>query len=389
VKPTATAMVTVETTHLDPSGAGPGVKPMPAAAAAWPLTPLTIGSLRIDPPLVLAPIAGHSHAAFRELVACYGGCGLFYTEMLNSRFLAGQNLDKDRFLKVACRDRPLAAQVAGNDPEIVARAGARLESLERFAACDLNLGCPRGPIQRYGWGAALLADPERTEAILGELRQTWSGPLLVKMRDPGFTNAGSGADLAAGTAAGSAARGADYRAWHQLLERTAVDALVFHPRTAPDLFKRPARWDRLAAFCAAASLPVIGNGDIFSPQDAVRMFRQTGCHAVMVGRAALIRPWIFRDILSYLKNGVIPEPPAPIEVVDRFLDMLERFSEADRRLRRLRLFCFWFLQNFAYGLHYFKTVCREPTPAAMHQLLHALLAEERVPPYPCRPFLQG
>jgi hypothetical protein len=138
-----------------------------------------------------------------------------------------------------------------------------------------------------------------------------------------------------------------------------------------------------AVAAAGAGLLVVDAGH------AARMFRQTGCRAVMVGRAALIRPWIFRDILSYLKNGVIPEPPAPIEVVDRFLDMLERFSEAEWRLRRLRLFCFWFLQNFAYGLHYFKTVCREPTPAAMHQLLHALLAEERIPPYPCRPFLQG
>lgn len=365
---------------------------VPWSAAGLPpaptprLNPLTVGSLRIDPPLVLAPIAGHSHAAFRELVASYGGCGLFYTEMLNSRFVAGQNLEKDRFLKVARRDRPLAAQVAGNDPDLVARAGSRLQSLERFAACDLNLGCPRGPIQRYGWGAALLADPRRTERILERLRQVWSGPLLVKMRDPGGSAAATSGNSGSSAAASPSA---DYQAWHQLLERAAVDGMVFHPRTSRDLFKRPARWDRLAAFCAGTRLPVIGNGDIFSPQDATRMFRQTGCRGLMVGRAALLRPWIFRDIVSYLESGRIPEPPAPIEVIDRFMELLERYCEPEWRIRGLRLFGFWFLQNFAYGLHYFKTFHREPTPTAMHRRLHALLATERIPPYPCRPFLQG
>ncbi|MBZ4658455.1 MAG: dihydrouridine synthase DuS, partial [Desulfacinum sp.] len=117
------------------------------------MAPLEIAGLRIDPPFVLAPMAGLTHAAFRELVAHYGGCGLFYTEMLNSRALCAHDPARDAYCLTGSRDRPLAAQVAGNEPEKIRRAFQRLQATGRYDLFDFNLGCPRGAIQRYGWGA--------------------------------------------------------------------------------------------------------------------------------------------------------------------------------------------------------------------------------------------
>lgn len=330
---------------------------------------ICIDHLNIRPGLLLAPVAGHTHAAFRELVGSYGGCGLFYTEVLNSRLVASQNPAKDPFLTAADRDRPLAAQVAGNDPETVARAFERLQGLNRFSAYDFNLGCPRGPAQRYGWGAALLADPKRTAEILTDARHALKAPFLVKMRDPS-----NGLET-------------DYRAWAELLERVPVDGVVFHPRTSAALFKRPARWERLKRFRNLTELPVIGNGDIFSPLDAVRMLQQTGCKAVMIGRAALMRPWIFRDIMHFFDHGRVPEQPDPLAVIERYQPFLQQFSSPQQRVRRFKSFCFWFLQNFAYGWHYFKTVSRQSRLDPILERLRALLAGERIPDYPCRPFM--
>lgn len=325
-----------------------------------------IGSLRIETPFVLAPMAGFTHAAFRELVAFFGGCGLYCTEMLNSRVVATQNPAKDAFCRVGTGDRPLAAQIAGSDPETVAKAAERLQGLGRFHVLDFNLGCPRGAVQRHGWGAALMERPDQVVAVLKACRSVAALPLTVKTRIP---RAGDGS----------------LAGWVKFLEANHIDGLVLHARTPADLFKRPARWNAVARAKRAASVPVIGNGDVFGPAEAVRMMAETGCDGVMIGRAALLRPWIFRDCCWFLESGVIPEPPDPVQVVRRYARLIEAHLPENLRLSRFRSFCFWYLQNFPYGGSYFGRVNRRKTLDGALETVMNLVGGETFPPYPRGP----
>lgn len=330
---------------------------------------LKIADLQVEPPLVLAPMASHTHAAFRELVAHFGGCGLFFTEMLNSRIVATQSLCRDPYLMRAERDRPLVAQMAGRDPDYIARALERIQG--RFEAYDINMGCARGVIQRYRWGVWLMEDKELAAQVVRRAREVVRGPLTVKVRsgvhraDPEYL-----------------------KGFCLMLEAEGVDAISLHARTAKEGLKRPARWEEIGALKAVLSIPVIGNGDVFGPEEALRMFAETGCDGVMIGRAALIRPWIFRDLAAALRGEGMPPPPDPLEVVDVFYTALQRHCPEELRVERLLDFCFWFLQNWSFALHYWREVRRARGLEEMLDRLRMLLREAGPPrPYPVRPFM--
>lgn len=319
-------------------------------------------------PYVLAPMADLTHAAFRDVVADWGGCGLYYTEMLNARIVASSDPRRDPYCAPGTKDTPRAAQLVGDDPVVVAKAFQKLQDLSRFDLFDFNLGCSRGVPARCGWGAALLNRPERVREILTEARRILRGPLVVKMR------------IAEGN-------GNTVEHWAERLAHWGVDAVVLHARRARDLFKRPARWDAIKRFKSAFPKPVIGNGDVFSPRDALRMMEQTGCDGVMIGRAALMRPWIFSDLAQYGEKGCVPDPPDAAAVVVRYAHLVAaRFDEREA-VRRFRLFAFWICQNFSYGAHYFHATCRRSNLWTMLETLQGFLSRETVPDYPVRPFL--
>jgi tRNA-dihydrouridine synthase B len=329
---------------------------------------LKIGTVSLPTPYVMAPMADLTHAAFRDLVAAWGGCGLYYTEMLNARIVASCDPARDPYCAPGLKDRPRAAQLVGDDPAVVAAAIQKLQDLGRFDLFDFNLGCSRGVPVRHGWGAALLNRPDRVREILTEARKVLRSPLVVKMRIPqGNENS--------------------LELWAERLSAWGVDAVVLHARSARDLFKRPARWKALERFKRVFPKPVIGNGDVFSPQDALRLMEETGCDGVMIGRAALMRPWIFADVVHYEKTGRLPDPPDAASLAARYAkDLAGRFEEREA-MRRFRLFAFWICQNFSYGAHYFHTACRSPSLRAMAETLHGFLSRERFPEYPVRPYL--
>lgn len=329
---------------------------------------MKIGTVPLPTPYVMAPMADLTHAVFRDLVAEWGGCGLYYTEMLNARIVASSDPAQDPYCAPGSKDTPRAAQLVGDDPATVAKAIKKLQDLGRFDLFDVNLGCSRGMPARYGWGAALLNRPDRVREIVTEARKVLRSPLVVKMRIP----EGSGNSL---------------ELWAHWLADWGVDAVVLHARYAQDLFKRPARWEALRRFKRVFSKPVIGNGDVFSPQDALRLMEETGCDGVMIGRAALMRPWIFSDLDHYAKTGRLPDPPDAAAVVVRYADSVAARFEEREAVRRFRLFAFWICQNFSYGAYYFHTACRRPTLWAMVETLQGFLSRETVPGYPVRPFL--
>jgi tRNA-dihydrouridine synthase B len=293
---------------------------VPAAAGGFRL-----GSLRVEPPLLLAPMADLSGHAFREAVRAYGGCGLFYSEMLNSRRVPTEPDESEIFLGFGQEDR-LLLQVLGDDPQALARS---VERLERFqpAGFDWNLGCTRSKITHWGWGASLLRDPRAAARALAALRRATARPLTVKLRIPDDPRPDALAEFA------------------RLLESEGADGITVHARTPEMRFARPARWERIAEVKARVRVPVIGNGDVFSVEDALAMFARTGCDGVMIGRGAAARPYLFRDVAAALAGQPLPEAPAPAEVLDRVLASFGEDLQSPKRAKEFKTFCQYFAES--------------------------------------------
>ncbi|OAQ20161.1 tRNA dihydrouridine synthase [Thermosulfurimonas dismutans] len=315
--------------------------------------------------LFLAPMDGLTHVAFRRLVAHYGPPDFFYTEMVSARAIVHQPPERDPYLFYTEADRPLIAQLAGREPEVIVQALERLEARFDFYGYDLNFGCARGRAKRYGWGAALLSEPELARKIAAGGRKMTRKPLFAKLRStPGH----------------------DLRrliAFAEGLLAEGVEILILHPRAPEDGFRRPPRWEEIAALKRETGATVIGNGDIFSPEDVLRMLETTGCDGVMIGRTALLRPWIFRDARAFLKGDPIPEAPNPFEPVLLMAEHLKLLPE-EWREKRFNLWLFWYLQNFPFGLYYFGRVQKALGISEKLAVLKDLLYREKIPPYPAR-----
>ncbi len=249
---------------------------------------LRIGSLEIPDPLVLAPMAGITTLAFRRTVKPLGP-GLVTSEMVSAHGLVRRQRRTLDYLKSQSDERPLAVQIFGADPAVMAEA-ARMVSDWGADILDLNLGCPVKKVVRTGAGAALLKDPLKVRALLTAVRRACPLPLTVKTR------------------AGWSPRDADLLSLGRLMEDCGVDALTLHPRFATQGFSGDADWRLIAALKQAVRIPVIGNGDVFQPPLALEMLRQTGCDGVMVGRGAIGNPWIFQQILDLLAGRTASLP---------------------------------------------------------------------------------
>lgn len=245
--------------------------------------------------LLLAPMAGYSDLTFRLIVRSIGGIDLAFTEMLNPRsFLNGPRRKAVDLLQTTDADMPLSHQIYGHEPEVMARGAAWLQ--ERGAtAIDLNMGCPQKKITRRGAGAGLLKDPAKAAAIASAVTATVTIPVTAKIRI-GWDNAHIVAvDLAL------------------MLEQAGVRAITVHARTAAQGFAGPVSLEALREVVQAVRVPVVGNGDIFSPDDALVMVEYTGCAGVMVGRQAMKSPWIFQQIRARLRNNAVPDSPSIAE----------------------------------------------------------------------------
>ena len=293
--------------------------------------PLHLRDLRVAPPLLLAPMAGLSHSAFRQLVAKFGGCGLFYTEMLSARALPFEAPAASSWLARGPAERPIIYQLLVSHPEEVPPA------LTTIHACgadgiDINMGCTAALIIKRGGGIALMREPARARAIIKAARQGTHLPLVAKVR------------------LGWSLDWESFSSFCTMLQDGGVDAVVVHPRLKEDRLKRPARWEYIARTKELLRIPVIGNGDVDSPEGAARMFRQTGCDAVMIGRAAVRQPWLFRDVATSLwGDAPIPPPPDPPAVLRDFLSLLDATIPAEYRLPLLRHFVVYFAQNYTFG----------------------------------------
>ncbi|MBW2072052.1 MAG: tRNA-dihydrouridine synthase family protein [Deltaproteobacteria bacterium] len=306
-------------------------------------TSCTIKGLSVNPPLLLAPMAGLTHTAFRQLVAGFGGCGLFYTEMLSARALPHESPSSSPWLKRNHREKPIMYQLLVTRPEEIAPAIHKVE-MSGADGIDLNMGCTAAAIIKRGGGVALMKDTSRAQKIVAAARRATSLPLTAKIR------------------LGYASQAAHLTEFARMLEDTGVDALVVHARFKEDRLKRPARWQHIGNLRATLGIPIIGNGDIDSPAAALRMFRETGCHAVMIGRAVARRPWLLQRIAAELFD--FPCDNLQIDhaaVYNRFISLLQASLPPEYQFPLLKQFTFYFARNYSFGHTLWRLVQKAPS----------------------------
>ena len=279
---------------------------------------LRIGDIVIDPPILQAPMAGYTNAAFREVVRQFGGVGLLATEMVNARGFVwmDQHIAEhpDRLWGVAEEARPLAVQIWDNDPETMAKVGRRLVEEYHVSIVDINFGCPvRQVTEKARSGSYLLRDPSRMSEIIGQLVKACEPtPVTAKIR-LGCTRDNVNCNEVA-----------------RVVEDSGAAALTVHGRTAQDMFRGNADWDRIGAIKShLRNIPLIGNGDLDSAEKVVGAFEHYDVDGVMIARACLGRPWLFAQASAALRGEEVPAEPTLDEqrevmlrhyrlVVDRF-----------------------------------------------------------------------
>lgn len=328
------------------------------------LTGLKIGPIAVDPPVVLAPMAGVTNVAFRRLCRSYGGA-LYVSEMVMARALVEGGDRTSRMIEFE-DDAPVrSVQLYGVDPRVMTAAVRKLVDEVGVDHVDLNFGCPAPKVTRKGGGAALPAHPVLFESIVqAAVRAAGVVPVTVKMR--------IGVSDSLVTFLDAARRA----------ESAGAAAVTLHARTAEQLYSGTADWAAIAALKeAVTSVPVLGNGDIWTADDAVRMMAATGCDGVVVGRGCLGRPWLFRSLDAVLTGGSDPGEPAlgeVVEVMRRHLTLLCASMGGVKGTRDFRKHIGWYLTGFPVGRELRRELMEVSSQESFWALSNVLL--ERVSP---------
>jgi nifR3 family TIM-barrel protein len=293
---------------------------------------LSYGSVQLETPLILAPMAGVTDRQFRLILRRVGGIGLVSMEFISSEALTRGHARTLKLMHFCDEERPLAIQIYGSDPHRMADAARMVEEMGADI-CDINMGCPANKILKGCSGCALMGDEQLVSRIVSEVRRAIKIPLTVKFR------------------AGLREDSLNYVEVGRICEAEGADGVALHPRTAKQMYHGRADWTRIAKLKQALSIPVVGNGDVVSADDAIRMFDECGCDAVMIGRASMKNPWIYRQASDLLAGR---EPYQPTmedrrDVILAHFELLMKQEDATHALHKLRTFTGWYTHGLPGG----------------------------------------
>jgi nifR3 family TIM-barrel protein len=332
--------------------------------------PLSYGPLRVDPPVVLAPMAGVTNAPFRALCRRFGA-GLYVSEMITARALVEGNARTRRLAEFAPDEKPRSLQLYGVDPHYVGEAVAWLAGEGQVDHIDLNFGCPVPKVTRRGGGAAIPLRPRLLRGIVrAAVARAGAVPVTMKFR--------IGVDD-------------DHPTWldaGRVAEDEGCVAVALHARTAAQLYDGEARWEAIAALKRAVTrIPVLGNGDVWEAFDALRMMRTTGCDGVVVGRGCLGRPWLFRDLADVFAGREPAPQPRLGEIVELMLEhaeLLARWFGEPAGLRSFRKHASWYTKGFRDSARLREGLSRVATLAELRAAVAGLDPDEPFPAHALR-----
>ncbi len=321
---------------------------------------MKLGNTEIIGKAVLAPMAGVADRAFRELCMSFGA-SYCTGEMASAKGLIMSDKKTAELLDISPSERPMAIQLFGYEPHTLAEA-AKIAAQHNPAAIDINMGCPAPKIANNHSGSALMRDPDLCGRIVDAVAKAVDIPVTVKIRkgwDDGSVNA---VEVA------------------RICERAGAQMIAVHGRTREQMYAPPADWDIIAQVKRAVSVPVIGNGDVYSAHDAMMMLEQTGCDLVMVGRGALGNPWIFREInAQYEYERPLPPPGLfeRISVMSRHIEKLCQYKGERIGMREARKHTAWYMRGL-HGAARLRVMCGELRELGdMKRLIQAVIEENQ------------
>jgi len=313
---------------------------------------IRFGELELpDFPVGLAPMAGVSDQPYRRLAKEFG-CDWLVSEMVSAKGLLYKNEKTWVLTDFLPEERPYGVQLFGSDPEILAEAARQIEAL-KVDFIDLNMGCPMPKIVNNGEGSALMKTPELAEQIVMAMVKAIKIPLTVKIRLGWSQNTINGAEVA------------------KRLENAGASMIVVHGRTREDFYMGQANWQEIAKIKKVVQIPVIGNGDVFTPEDGKRIFEVTGCDGIQVGRGAQGNPWIFKQIKDYFKTGRYEENPSWDErwpIFLRHLELLIAFKGEVVAVKEMRSHGAWYTKGLRGAAHLRQAFSRAQSLAEYRQI---------------------
>lgn len=293
---------------------------------------MKIGNVELENNVILAPMAGVSDLPFR-LLCREQGAGMVCTEMVSAKAISFHNKNTVALLETSPAEHPVSLQLFGADPDIISEMAAYIEERD-FDVLDLNMGCPVPKVAGNGEGSALMRNPKLVEQIVSKTARAIKKPVTVKIRK-GFTASEVNAVEIA-----------------RIAEASGAAAVAVHGRTREQYYTGTADWDIIRQVKEAVSIPVWGNGDVFTPEDAKRMKEETGCDGIMVARGAKGNPWLFKRILHYLETGELLPPPTAEEVkrmIVRHGTLQTEFRGEEIAMREMRKHVAWYTAGFPHS----------------------------------------